>query len=267
MERLRRGELDLPVVSPGVARLLRVRRGDKGIESSSLHKIIEQEPRITLKILKTANSAQYSRGFPIRDLKTAYAQLGHDRLLGIAQTVAIESFFKVRSPVLQTLLNKLWNQTITTAHLSSILAGSFEGADPPEIYLLALFHNTGEMAMARHLSPGLDLADPRAMDWLSDLTLRRHQGVGAALLKSWQLDPEILLMAGHHHTPERLGGSDLTRKAHLINLAYRMALAHGLRVFPKANELPSKEESQALLGISKQALDEAWTEVERMARR
>jgi len=214
-------------------------------------------------VIRSANTAYYSRGTAVQDLRSAFVRLGHETVLGIALTVTLKPLFASESQALSATLKNLWRQTVSVAYLSRELAGMVTDIHPELTYLMALYHNVGEMILARVVGKEANPAQESFADLVAEIAQKTHPAIGASLLRSWRMGADLEAIARYHHEPDKLlAGTSPATAAHVINAAYRTVLTRGLDVLPSTDPRPSLDESTAYLGISPEELELAWERVE-----
>ena len=176
---------------------------------SALSKIVENDPALSARFLKLANSAFYTRSKATTSVLGAIQRLGlsEARRLTVA-TVLISSYggFGGRDPRL------FWVHSVATALTTRVLARlstaelseeAIEGA-----YTAGLLHDLGALAL-HHLFPDdcsevyeiLEEKGGVAHAVEEELWGISHGEVGELLGEQWKLPTEILKAIRHHHRP------------------------------------------------------------------
>ena len=116
-ERLERGELDLPMLPRTAHRVLEVAE-DEGADAKALAALVEQDPTMAARLLRTANSAAYAPEEPIVSLQQAVARLGLQTVRAIAFASAAQgSVF--RSSDGARRVERLWRHSAAAACLGT----------------------------------------------------------------------------------------------------------------------------------------------------
>src|SRR6202521_6159535 len=105
------GSIDLPCF-PDVVIRISTALADPNTTSEHVVTIVGAEPRLTARILQTANSAAFNTsGKPLTDLRSAITRLGHQMVHGTAMSYAVQQM-KAESSLrsIAQPLNELWTR-------------------------------------------------------------------------------------------------------------------------------------------------------------
>ena len=220
--------------------------------------VVERDPAVAAAMLRLANSIRFQGGKAAATLKAACIRLGNRRVLTIAQEVMVKELF-AGDGEFGEVATAMWENVLVTSQGARLLAERLDGLDPDEVHLAALFHNMGELVLLRVLR-GLTVGREVSGD---DLALfaheveKRHQEVGALLLKTWGISQGFVRLAGCHHkkplAPETHEVKVLRR---VVHLSWQMALRAGFDYLPGQDE-PEPEDEVEALGLE-------WDEVEEL---
>lgn len=181
---------------------------------SMLSRIIEQDPALTAKILKVANSSFYSAPVnKISSIRLAIARIGFNEVGHIALAVCFVRNFTRKSNILDYKL--FWKHSLTAAFMTKMCAQScgieFTAKDHHNFFLIGLlhdigiliydqfFHETFEEIMNYALKKEISYQEAER-DVVPQET---HPVVGSALLELWKLDLSVTSSIRHHHVPEK----------------------------------------------------------------
>jgi HD-like signal output (HDOD) protein len=109
---------------------------------------IQREPLITAKIIGTANSAFYTVGKPIVDLKAAAMRLGTNLVRAIAYSTSAQQIARADSlrPIMSEIL-QLWSHTIETSCWAYTLSLHYGVGSPDEALLCGFFQDLGKLCL------------------------------------------------------------------------------------------------------------------------
>jgi HD-like signal output (HDOD) protein len=179
------GTVDLPCF-PNVVVQIRDELSDPKTTPERMVMIVGAEPRLTAKLLQTANSAAFNTtGKHITDLKAALLRLGHQLVQGAAMSFAVQQMKSEKS--LRSIakpLGELWAQSIAVASICHVMARRSKlSAD--EAFLTGLLHGIGRMyIMVRSAEKSTELGDYESF---LDLVSGWHASIGQAVLENWGL--------------------------------------------------------------------------------
>ncbi len=193
----RLSEEEMPIFAQTVAEVNRI-LGKEEYSSLALGRVILQDPSMTAKVLKLANSVFYNPGgTPINTVSRAVVVLGFNAVQAICISIAvIESL--LRGPVKQRVQREL-ARSIHAASQARNLAHSMKDSAGEEVFIAALLMNLGQMAFwcfSGAEGEVLDAALSDAKDTDPAEVEKRVLGfklihLTAALAKEWKLTPLV----------------------------------------------------------------------------
>jgi HD-like signal output (HDOD) protein len=189
------GTVDLPCF-PDVVIRIRNALADPRNTTGRTVTIIGAEPRLTARLLQTANSAAFNvSGKSTADLKIAITRLGHQLVQSAVMAFAVQQMkdeYSLRSIAKQ--LSDLWKESITVASICQVLARRTK-VGPDEAFLTGLLHGIGRLyIMVRAVGEPQRFGDDDA--WL-DLISGWHPAIGKSVLENWGFEGGM---------PEAVGG-------------------------------------------------------------
>jgi len=227
---LENDKLALPSL-PDVAVKIREAIEDEDNGAREIAQVINMDPAITAKIIKTANSAMYLRGKPVQDSLTAYSRLGAKTIGQLVTTYAVKEVFKVASPVLKKRMQDLWKHSLDIAAISFVLSSLTPGTEPSQTMLAALLHDIGVIAILNNISHHPEIMeDPDSLEGLIECM---RAELGASILKKWDFAPDLIYVA--ECAEERSGDhEEMADMVDVINMAH----LHSFIGTPKQKQVP-----------------------------
>jgi HD-like signal output (HDOD) protein len=196
---LENGRLELPTL-PDIAIKIREMIDDPNVSADKLIRLLSADPVISAHIIKTANSAAFSSGSPVNDLRTAISRLGYRMLRNLVMLVTMNKLFKTGSPDISRKLKQLWDHSREVAANSYVLALHQKHLKPEQAMLAGLVHDLGALPLcmfADHHHPQLD------QETLEELIRKFHSEVGSKLLYNWNFPSEIVEVVAQHENLQR----------------------------------------------------------------
>lgn len=257
LRRLRRGELVLPPLDP-IARRLQalLERPDGGVDG--VVRAVSHDPDIVAGVLRLGNSGPYRVEKGGSDLRLACLRLGNRRVLALGQQVIIGGLHTLDREPYGAVVADLWRNTLVCARGARLLAGALDMPDPEGVFVAALLHNIGELALLRVLSEQHppSAGEPDDLREVARVLRGAHEEVGAAVLRSWGMPERLARIAGHHHAAAP-GDGDEERQRIVCRLAWSMALREGCVYLP-GQIPPPLEPLMAALGLRRDEVEDAF---------
>lgn len=195
----------LPSLPRVVSELLRLLSEDD-FDMHELMELVQQDPSLTARVLKLANSALYGRPRQIDSLSQALVLLGGEEIRRLLMTVSVMRTFE--DSFAGGLLDReqYWFHSLGVAELASRIASYFKlrfhGAD----YTAGLLHDMGKIILDQHFhaeyADCIDLAGRRGLpQFEAEIKLLGldHAAIGSLLAERWNLPVSLRAAIAHHH--------------------------------------------------------------------
>lgn len=187
----------MPGFPHSVQRILALTR-DMNCSPKELIQVIEQDPLVTVKVLRVVNSAHYSMPKQVTSISHAVVYLGLNTIkniaLGIAAIGVLPSIHMGGFDGQQYLLHSL-----ATAGIAKQLAYRVGDADPMDCFIAGLLHDFGKVVFAKSMPAEFRRALEISLwnETSLHLALREvigvdHAVVGAMLVEKWRFAPELV---------------------------------------------------------------------------
>ncbi len=178
-------------------------------DASVLSTIIEEDPSLSAKILRIANSTIYRRTDKrISSVARAVTRLGFNEVRDIAVSTSLIRRFSSRSTLVGH--RDFWRHSITAGYLAEKIAESAVGSpDRQSMFLAGLLHDVGILIFDQFFHDKMEqIRNNAVLSEVSYLTAEadilgteNHAAVGGALLEIWGLDPSVFAAVRYHHEP------------------------------------------------------------------
>lgn len=215
---LESGKLELPTL-PDMALKIRKTIDDPNVSAEVLVRLLSTDPSISAQIIKMANSAAYSSGTPVNNLRSAVSRLGYRMLHNLVMVITLSNLFKAGSPIIAHELKKLWDHSREVAANSYVLALHQKHLKPEQAMLAGLVHDLGALPLCiyadRH-HPRLD------QETLDGLIRKFHTAIGAKLLASWHFPREMVEVVAHQENLQRMNADGVPDYIDVVAVANLM---------------------------------------------
>lgn len=171
--------------------------------------LISQDPNLTARLLRIANSSFYGFSSRIDTVSRAVAVLGMNELYNLAIAVsALKSFSEIPSSLVS--METFWRHSVYCGLVARALAKRCRILHPERLFVAGLLHDIGSLVLFNRL-PELcgDLlaetdGDEEALHRAEiDALGFSHAEVGSVLLTTWNLPPVLPGAVRGHHDPSK----------------------------------------------------------------
>lgn len=194
----------LPSIVFQVLRLLE----DEDVSIKELQEAIKQDPSLTLKILKMANSAYYGLPRKISTVSEALVILGLETLKSIVIAASAYHVLGIKVSGYRYPHGGLWVHSLYTATVAQEIARYVGLKNTEEIFIAALLHDVGKIALGEEI----EAHEPEMIEVLSRTQASfemvekavigiNHAEAGAMVVKVWNLPSIYQDTIGFHHYP------------------------------------------------------------------
>ena len=202
----------MPAFPKSVQRILEITR-DINCRPKDLVQVIENDPVMTVKLLRILNSAYYSFPNPISSVTQSVVYLGINTVKNMALSFATAGVLPPQNEAGFDIQRYLMH-SLTTASLTRMLCHKFgNGAtDSTDCHLAGLLHDFGKVVFAEFMPEefkrALRVSEEQAIslhDAEKQVIGADHSFVGAMLVEKWQFPKSISDTIGNHHSPFDVG--------------------------------------------------------------
>lgn len=196
----------MPTLPALVGRVLTI-TADPESSADELLSAIEPDQSMTVKILKVANSAFYSRVSKVATLRQAVMLLGFQEVRNLLLASAVFNNFRKIQKVKGFDAQAFWRHSFVTGLAAKMLADPLKLAGG-EMFIAGLIHDIGKLVLLTALP--LDFIRTMKMSGnygLENLVAEKHllgmthPQVGMQVLKRWNFPNHLVMATGFHHHP------------------------------------------------------------------
>lgn len=189
-------------------------------------RVIGEDPGLTARLLRLANSALY--GFPgrIDTITRAVTIIGTHQLRDLALATGVVGMFE-GADVEAVNLDAFWRHSVVCGVAARVIATCRREANIEHHFIAGLLHDVGRLVMIGQAPEHYRalLAESEDTGELLHVVEQRrlgfdHAEVGAALLRRWNLPESLALAVSLHHRPSPRNGACHTGGAivHVANV-------------------------------------------------
>lgn len=196
---------DIATIKRVVAGILRI-INDPRATIEQLKELIEVDPPLAAKVLRTANSAYYSSGRRINEIEQAVIWIGFDELKEIVLHQSVLPIFSSHRALGKYSRALLWKHCVSVAVLGKMIYRKEFAERGENMYAVGLLHDIGVIVedqlrnrgfaqvveLTQHEGIALVQAEERVLGF-------NHAQVGRALALRWNFPPDFAGSIGSHH--------------------------------------------------------------------
>ncbi len=195
----------------------------------NIGKVVAQDPALTLRILKIANSPFYGLSNEIETVGRAVAILGTTQLRDMVLATAATRIFDGIPNNLITM-KLFWRHSIACGIAARMLADQVMPGKGESLFVAGLLHDIGQLVMFNKLPEESKQILLYAFEEVGDGDVfsaeMHHLGfthcdVGAELVREWRLPPLYQECIEFHHSPEK--ATQFPQEVALIHIAQATA--------------------------------------------
>lgn len=188
-------QLVLPTL-PEVALQVREAAVNEDIDIQKLSRVITNDPALSARIIKVANSPLLRASREIEDLKMAVSRLGIDYTANLATGLAMEQMFQATSDIIDKKMRDVWSRSTEVAGISHVLCRHFTKLKPDQATLAGLVHKIGALPILTYAEDNRKLLKDIPM--LDKLIEMANPEIGRRILETWDF-PDLLKRVPEEH--------------------------------------------------------------------
>ncbi len=218
VEKIKNDTLVLPTL-PAVALKVRKAADDPDINLNQMGDVIGQDPSLSARMIKIANSAYMGRAVKVTSISQAVTRIGLRQIKNIATALAMEQLFVSKNELVGEYMKREWNNTVeVVANAMATLQLYVARTKNREMAidtmtLTALVHNIGVLPILTEAERHEEVfASPTFLDDAIDKLAPR---IGGSIMQSWGFGENFVTVAERWHDlayiPEKLSYVDFVR--------------------------------------------------------
>lgn len=252
---------------PGVAqRVLQVAEDDEA-STDDLLQVVEQDPILAIRILRTVNSSFFGLRNEVADLNTAISMLGFVQVRNLALTVFVARLCETPSSYRDYSREKLWHHMVAVGTIARLVARVCKRADPDEAYLAGLLHDVGMLMIDQYMHQAFCQVLDFVYDGMPTSEAERqvltfdHADLGAFVSRKSNFPNRMTTAIQYHHSPCDYVGRD-RNLLDVVAVANHFASRNVISSLGVTNIPPPTNKVCEALGLQEKQLEVIWEEME-----
>jgi putative nucleotidyltransferase with HDIG domain len=222
--------IDTLVSLPEIAMRVNQIADDPHSTAEDMGKVVAQDPALSVRMLKIANSPIYGLRKEIDTITRAVALLGLDEIRNLVLTTTVGKAFDGISNNLITM-HDFWHHSLYCGLLAQILAKKAGLKTSDTLFVAGLLHDIGQLVMFNRAPEKSSQAILMLTDTVADMDMHEserrvfgfdHMQVGARLIHNWHLSPLLEECVAYHHEPTR--AKQFPKEVAVVHIANAVAV-------------------------------------------
>ncbi|BED88277.1 MULTISPECIES: HDOD domain-containing protein [unclassified Pseudoalteromonas] len=218
VDRINNDTLVLPTL-PEVAIKVRQAADNPDVNLMQMSDVIGQDPALSARMIKVANSAIMGRAVKVSNLQQAVTRIGLRQIKNIATAMAMEQLFVSKNELIKGYMSKAWQKTLNVAgHSITLMAFYLQNnkrtsLNSDSITLASLVYNIGVLPILTEAERHPEVfANP---SFLAHAIQKLSGKIGGSIMGAWEFPPEFVNVAKHWadptYRPEEISYVDFIR--------------------------------------------------------
>lgn len=224
VEKIQSDSLVLPTL-PEIAIKIRETADDPEVNLVAMADVIAQDPALSARMVKVANSAFMGRTVKVETLSQAVTRIGLRQIKNIATAIAMEQLFVSKNELVRDYMGKTWQKTVNVACVSMAVMqfwlkdNKHASLNIDTLTLVALVHTIGVLPILTEAERHEEVfANPSFLE----AAIKRMAGkLGGAIMRSWEFTGEFIEVAENWNNltyqPDSVGYIDFVRIGAIYN--------------------------------------------------
>ena len=180
--------LVLPTL-PEVALRARDAALDPDILARGLAEVVSNDPAMTARLIRVANSPLVRAQRQIDDLSQAISRMGMSMACNIISALAMRQMFQASHPRVDALMREIWARSTEVAGIATVLCRHYTALKPDQAMLAGLLYQVGALPVLSYIEEHDSLLSSDALD---DIVTTLHPRLGALILTHWEFPKELI---------------------------------------------------------------------------
>jgi len=204
---------------------------DPRVSAGQIARILQEDPAMSVKVLKLTNSAFYGLSREIESVKQAVVIVGLEAIKNLVLSASVLDMFKGKD-IDQDFQDKFWRHSLAVGFCARLLARKARARgmiDPDSAFSGGLLHDIGKVILCCFLPKEHEaVKEEREKDKESatyELEERvlgyNHAQIGSILTAQWKLPARLGEAVTYHHHPQLSESEDPT--AYIIHISNYVA--------------------------------------------
>ncbi len=184
--------------------------GNPDVSIKEIASIISQDPSLSAKILKVANSAFYGLKQRVASIQLALVILGLNKIKNLVIGISVFKTFPIRPGRPTFDREKFWEHSVGCGQIAKILATLLGCEMDGEEFVAGLLHDVGKIVLDQffhdEFTKVVDLTFEKDIPMIEaekEVLGTTHAEIGSWLAEDWKLPLSLVEAITYHHEPQK----------------------------------------------------------------
>lgn len=249
-----------------VARVIEV-ANNPNTSAIDLAEIIESDPSLAARVLRTVNSAAYGLRNRVNTIVKAICYLGFMEVRKIAITASVSNLFQTEQMQGPYDRRRLWKHLVSVGVTSRMIALKCGLENFEEVFLAGLLHDLGIILIDQHLNFEFNRVVAALTEDQTTVEIEReilgfdHTQVGAEVAEKWRFPRSIVDAMLYHHQTHRCPTPNRPLVA-AVELSNTLCTLKGITSMGVQNLTTPAPETFQVLGLDRHDVKVIWDDLE-----
>ena len=192
---INKDQIVLPTL-PEVALKVREAAENPNVSALSLSKVIGNDPALTARVIKIANSPLMRTRQTVNNLRMAISRMGIIYTSNLITGLAMQQMFQATSDVIDKKMREVWNRSTEVAGIAHVLCKHYTNLKADQATLSGLTHEIGILPILTYAEDNPELLQDS--ETLDGIIRKIHPAIGAHILKAWDFPEEMICVPEKH---------------------------------------------------------------------
>ncbi|QDU63156.1 HDOD domain protein [Planctomycetes bacterium Pan216] len=240
---------------------------DDSASVADLKDVVEGDPSLTSRVLRTVNSAAYGLRNRVESIHQAIGFLGFREVRNLAVTGSVAEIFREEMVIGRYHRRGLWKHLISTAVVGRMVALRCGLPNFDEVFMGGLLHDLGIILLDQHLHEEfVNVVTEVKDDDVHYLVEREmlgfdHMQFGALVAESWKLPPSTVAVIRFHHESEK-APKEHQKVVFCVQVADFLCHKKEIASIPDGARIAPSGEVFSAIGLGREDVTVVWQDIE-----
>jgi len=189
LEAIQSNKLPLPS-KPDIVGQIQEVAADPNVKVNDLFNVIKQDPALTARLLRLANSPLVRGKVAVNNLEIAISRMGVHFASNLAVGIALEQLFKTDNPMIAEYMDHTWHDCSQIAGIASVLSAHLTDIPADQAMLGGLLCDVGSLSILSYAEKNPELLEEPEL--INQLIENHTAKLSKNIMAAWQFAPALI---------------------------------------------------------------------------